>query len=309
MGTPEKGKCRNCGSADLKDLGFVGEVAPFFLKRVLNAEIGTRVSRSPRNRILQRISALPYRVLRRIHPTGAFMEMQICLYCSFVQTKHPFPDDALGALYADYRQDSYNRERIHYEPSYAAIANDVGKANQEMECRVGGLTTWLKGKIEPGPAFSMLDFGGSDGRFLPRLPGSRFVFEISDTTPLPGIVRIADKDNLKTYSYVQIAHVLEHVSEPLALLKHVAQYLEPSGHLYIEVPQDLPDEEIARLRDGSPRATLGIHEHVNYYCVSSIRRLVEAAGLFPIQVETTPIDLGWITGTNVRALCANVRPH
>jgi len=32
------GHCRICGSAEVKELGFIGEIAPFFLKRVLNAE-------------------------------------------------------------------------------------------------------------------------------------------------------------------------------------------------------------------------------------------------------------------------------
>jgi len=161
--------------------------------------------------------------------------MQICIDCSFVQTKHAFRDEDLARLYADYRSSGYNEERIRYEPEYAQLAKYVGVGEQEIECRVGGLTAWLADKIQPGDKFSMLDFGGSDGRFLPRFRGRKFVYEISDTSPLPGIVRIADEANLGTYAYVQIAHVLEHVPEPRRLLKHVASFVEPSGHLYIEV--------------------------------------------------------------------------
>ena len=234
--------------------------------------------------------------------------MQICRACNFIQVKHAFRDEDLGKLYADYRTPSYNQERIRYEPTYAIIASQVGRAEKEIACRVDGLTAWLQGKIKPAGDFSMLDFGGSDGRFLPRLDGEKYVFEISNTQPMPGIVRIANEADLATYSYVQIAHVLEHVSEPLQLLKHVAGFMNPSGYLYIEVPQDLPDDEIAALRNGtSRRQGLLVHEHINVYCASSIRSLVEAAGLIPLHVETTPIDLGWITGTNIRALCK--RPH
>jgi hypothetical protein len=302
-----KDSCRNCGSADIKDLGFIGEVAPFFLKRVLNVEIGTRVSADSRKRLVQRLLASPNSIFQRIHRPGAFMEMEICLRCKFVQTKYPFTDQDLGRLYSDYRTESYDRERIRYEPGYAEIANDVGRADQEIDCRVGGLTTWLQGKIEAASDFSMLDFGGSDGRFLPRLPGSKFVFEISNTTPLPGFVKISDESKLGTYSYVQIAHVLEHVSEPLALLSHVAKFMKSSGYLYIEVPQDLPDADLAKLTNGSIGRTLMIHEHINMYCTSSVRQLVEAAGLTPIHVESFPIDLGWIRGTNIRALCTRPR--
>lgn len=296
--------CRNCGSVEIKDLGFIGEVAPFFLKRVFDMEVKTSISCHPLRLFARRVCSLPNRLFQKIYGSGVFMEMQVCTTCSFVQVKHRFLDEALGRLYVDYRSDSYDTERIHYEPSYARIAQDVGKVDQEMKCRVDGLTEWLDGRIKVGSDFSMLDFGGSDGRFLPKLPGSKFVFEISNTIPLPGIVRIADQKDLKTYSYVQIAHVLEHVPEPLALLKHVARFTNPSGYIYIEVPQDLPDEEIARIKNGSSRRQgLPIHEHINFYNASSIEHLVGAAGLIPIRIESTPIDLGWIVGTNIRALC------
>jgi hypothetical protein len=297
------GHCRNCGLADVKDLGFIGELAPFFLKRVLNAEIKPLQSRHALRRVARRIYTLPHLIFGKSYGTGVFVEMQICLACSFIQVKHPFRDEDLSRLYADYRAPSYNQERIRFEPAYAAIADEVGQAEKEIVCRVDGLTAWLQGKIEPRDNFSMLDFGGSDGRFLPRMSGSKYVYEISNTRPMPGIVRIAAEADLATYSYIQIAHVLEHVSEPLKLLKHVAGFLQPQGYLYIEVPQDLLDREIAHLKGGRSAGRLPVHEHVNVYCASSIGRLVEAAGLIPSQVEAMPIDLGWTTGTNIRALC------
>lgn len=299
-----KERCRNCGSVDVKELGFIGEVAPFFLKRVLNAEIRASISRHPLRLLARRVCSLPNLLFEKVYGSRAFVEMHFCRACTFIQVKHPFRDEDLGRLYADYRTSSYNEERIRYEPTYAALANDVGKAEKEMACRVDGLTAWLQGKIEPAGNFSMLDFGGSDGRFLPRMNGNKYVYEISNTQPMPGIVRIAAEADLATYSYIQIAHVLEHVSEPLKLLEHVARFMKPDGYLYIEVPQDLSDEDLAGFRNGSSsRQGLPVHEHINMYCASSIKSLVEAAGLIPLHVETTPIDLGWITGTNIRALC------
>jgi hypothetical protein len=296
-------ECRSCGSRNLKELGFIGEVAPFFLKRVLNMEVRTSQARHPLRLLARRLCALPQRLFEKVYGSSAYVEMQICMDCSFIQAKHSFPDDALGRLYADYRSASYNQERIHYEPTYAALAKDVGVSDREVETRVGGLTAWLGDKIESENDFSMLDFGGSDGRFLPRLEGRKFVFEISDISPLGGIVRIRNEADLATYSYVQVAHVLEHVSEPLALLKHVSSFVKPSGCLYIEVPLELTDVEIAGLRNGTARRGLAIHEHINVFCPSSITCLVEAAWLDLISIQSAPVDLGWITGTNIRALC------
>jgi hypothetical protein len=165
--------CRNCGSLNLKELGFAGQVAPFFLKRVLNVELGTPKARHPLKLLARRLFALPQRFFTKLYGCSAYLEMQICLDCSFVQTKHSFPDDAIGRLYTDYRSATYNEERIRYEPTYAALAEHVGVGDQEVQARMEGLTSWLDGKIESENGFSMLDFGGADGRFLPRLQGAK----------------------------------------------------------------------------------------------------------------------------------------
>lgn len=167
-----------------------------------------------------------------------------------------------------------NHERIHYEPTYAALAKQVGTCSQEVQTRVGGLTEWLSDKIGSNGDFSILDFGGSDGRFLPSLQGQKYVFEISDVAPPEGIVRVAKDADLGTYSYVQIAHVLEHGPEPLALVKHVSTFVKPS-YLYIEVPQELTDAEITELKSGAAWRGLPIHEHINTFCILAVTRLVE----------------------------------
>jgi hypothetical protein len=295
--------CRNCGSPDLRYLGFTGEVAPFFLKRVLNMEVRTSLARHPLRLLARRILELPKKLFDKVYGSRAYVEMQVCLHCSFVQTKHAFPDEAIGRLYSDYRSKSYNAERIRYEPSYATIANEIGVTESEFDTRVAGLTAWLSDHVRPDGDFSMLDFGGSDGRHLPDFPGSKFLFEISDIAPTAGVVKIAAEADLTTYSYVQISHVLEHVTEPLALVTRVCALLKPSGYLYIEVPQELADSEIAELKEGSGRRGLPIHEHINFYCASSVAKLAEAAQLSVLKIDSTKMDFGWASGTCIRALC------
>jgi hypothetical protein len=295
--------CRNCGSSNLRELGFIGAVAPFFLKRVLNLEVKTPMTGHPLKLLARRLCVLPKRFLDRVYGTSVCVEMQLCLDCSFVQAKHAFSDEAISRLYADYRSSSYNEERIRYEPSYAQICGSVGIGDKELESRIGGLTAWLKGKIDYSDGFSMLDFGGSDGRFLPLLDGRKYVFEISNVSPRPGIVRIENESDLETYPYVQIAHVLEHVPQPLALVKHVSNFVQPSGYLYIEVPQELTDAALSELKSGPVRRPLVVHEHINVYSVPAVTRLVEAAGLESVCIERSPIDMGWISSHIVRALC------
>jgi len=295
------GECRNCGKPVTKELGFIGNIAPFFLKRVLNLEYGLAPSGHPVKRLLRRLAFFS-KSFERIYGKSVLAEMEVCTSCSFIQTKIPFADEALGRLYADYRSDSYNQERIRYEPEYASIASQVGSCAQEIQTRTVGLTRWLTGKFNIESDFSMLDYGGADGKFLPNLPGQKYVFDISDIAPAKGIVRIKDESELGSYAYVQVAHVLEHVSYPLALTRKAASFLKESGYLYIEVPQEVSDEVITRIATSGKTVCLGIHEHINNYCVKSVTELVRAAGLSLAAIEAEAVDLGWIKSTIVRAL-------
>jgi len=294
-------ECRNCGKPEAKDLGFIGEVAPFFLKRVLNLEYGLAPSGHPLKRALRKIGFVS-RIAQKIYAKSVLVEMQLCKHCWFIQTKRPFPEEAIANLYADYRSDSYNRERIRYEPEYAPMAPHAGVCAQEIKTRKVGLAQWLGGKLRPGDTFTMLDYGGADGMFLPDLPGRKYVYDISDVAPANGITRVKSESEFGSYSYIQLAHVLEHVPFPLALTRRAVSLLQASGCLYIEVPQDLDDGARARLGTGGETVRLPIHEHINQYCRRSVAELLQSASLTPVAVESETVDLGWSRPTIIRAL-------
>jgi len=293
--------CRNCEAETMNDLGFIGEVAPFFLKRVLNLECGFAPSAHPVKRFLRRIEFLS-KTFQRIYGKSALIEIEICTTCSFIQTKMPFPDEAIARLYADYRSPSYNRERTRYEPEYASLASQVGSCTHEIQARTTGLSRWLTGKINIENDFSMLDYGGADGKFLPDLPGEKYVFDISDIAPAMGVTRIRDESGLGSYSYIQLAHVLEHVSYPLLLTKKAASFLKDAGYLYIEVPQELSDDAISRLAGGDETIKVDIHEHINRYSVKSVTELLRAAHLSVASIQAEEVDFGWTSATVIRAL-------
>jgi hypothetical protein len=239
-------------------------------------------------------------LLRRVYKPMALIEMQICNSCLFVQTKLPFHEDAINRLYVDYREESYNRERIACEPGYARMAPDVGHSPVELNTRLTGATRFLKAHIPAAEDFTILDFGGSDGKFMPQLDGQKYVFEISSVEPVAGVTRIHSEADLGTYSLVQLAHVVEHVVEPLGLVKHVAAKVATGGYLYIETPQEISDANRPRLRAGELR--MDIHEHINSFCIQSVTRLVESAGLRLVAIEALPVDVGWATSVHIRAL-------
>ena len=295
-------ECRNCGSSELRDLGPIGMVQPFFLKRVFGMEL--RVPRSP-NAVKQKIrdlATLSISLLSRLITPFAFVEMQLCAHCSFIQTKLPFHDEDIRRLYRDYRSPTYNQERIHFEPEYAQIATAIGQDQREVSARQSALSQFLRKSMQTSDAHTILDYGGSDGRFIPDIPGSKFVYEISNMDPLPGVTRIKSESGLRTYCIVLFAHVTEHIPHPLNLVRKLSAYVESGGYLYIETPQDISDAQRADLQRSALRMNIGIHEHINYYCVPAVAALLEAAGFTVAAIESTPVDVGWAKSVHIRAL-------
>jgi hypothetical protein len=294
--------CRNCDAADLVELGFIGRIAPFFLKRVFNIQMHVSTSRSRAKQSLRSLLR-PFRsACAKLFSSDAYLEMQSCRRCSFVQAKHPIPEEWITRLYLDYRSETYNSERIQYEPSYARIAAHVGTAPLEVSKRVEAATLFLTGKLDITPEFTMLDYGGADGRFLPPLADRRYVYEISDIVPIPGVQRIASVETLGQYSYIHLAHVLEHVMYPLHLVRQVVERIEPRGYLYIEVPQDAEEQYLRQFQQGQSGIELSIHEHINYYSIAAVSALMRAVGLDVVATEIGMMDVGWGKAVHIRAL-------
>lgn len=295
-------ECRNCGSSELHDLGAIGKIEPFFLKRVFGLQI--RVPRSP-NSLKQKIRELvvgSMSLFSRVTSPFAFVEMQLCEHCFFIQTKIPFRDEDIVHLYQDYRSPTYNEERIRFEPEYATIAAAIGQDQAEVSTRRSALTAFLGKVVQTSQVDTILDYGGSDGRFIPDIPGSKFVYEISIMEPIPCVTRVTSESELGTYTLVLLAHVTEHVTHPLQLVRKLSTYVKPGGYLYIETPQEVSDQQRVELQKDVSCLDLGIHEHINYYCVPAVRNLLEAAGLQVVAIENEPVDVGWATSVHIRAL-------
>ena len=252
--------------------------------------------------MIRKAALIPISPVRRLSSQFAFVDMQICSTCFFIQTKRPFHDDDVMRLYSDYRSPSYNQERIRYEPSYASIAAKVGQDAVELRSRIAALAAFLGRNLKSSEPQTILDYGGSDGKFIPEIPGRKFVFEVSDIEPIAGVTRINSEADLGRYSIVLLAHVIEHVPRPLDLVRKVASRVEPGGFLYIETPQEIPDTERDALRRGTRRFQVEIHEHINSYCSQAVNHLLEAAGLKVAAIESTAVDVGWARAVHIRAL-------
>ena len=294
--------CRNCGIGEPQDLGPIGRVNPFFLKRAIGMEIRSPRTPTKLKQKIRDLAQLPISLFSRITAQFVFVDMQLCRNCSFIQTAIPFYDDQISRLYVDYRSPSYHQQRVRYEPEYAAIAEAVGYDPVEIRTRTHASTKFLQKHLQASEIQTVLDYGGSDGRFIPNIPGRKFVYEISSIDPMPGVTRIKRESELGSYSVVLLAHVTEHVPHPLKLVQKLKSYVEPGGYLYIETPQEILDPERTELQRGTARFDIPIHEHINFYSLPAVSALLGAGGFDVIATETATVDLGWAKGVHLRAV-------
>lgn len=197
---------------------------------------------------------------------------------------------------------AFDPDRVEYAPAYDTSQHHstTFRAYAEELARRLVDTYGLRGK-------AVVDIGCGKGDLLKlvcRLGGNRgFGFDVSydgDPSPAdaPGVVfRSAFFDaSLSTDiapDLVCCRHVLEHVSDPVAFLRSLADSLggDRGRVLYIEVPNG----EL-QLSSGLPWDY--IYEHYSYFSLSSLRHALESAGL---EVMRLSLEFG------NQFLCADVR--
>ncbi|MFH0811083.1 MAG: class I SAM-dependent methyltransferase [Pseudomonadota bacterium] len=118
------------------------------------------------------------------------------------------------------------------------------------------------------------------------------------------------------FDFINTEQVLEHVADPLALLLHLKQALNPEGLLKISVPDGAGIKRKLRRADwsapkGSPHSLNAVSplEHINCFHRGSLLRLAERAGLeavsMPLGVQYAAA-MGW---KPFRRICRNfIRP-
>lgn len=121
----------------------------------------------------------------------------------------------------------------------------------------------------------LLDWGGGKGVMLKSFLDSGISCSVVDyvAKTLPGIERIgttlSDIPEGRSFDLVIASHVFEHFAEPLPLARSLRKYLRPDGLLFIEVPLEFVG--------GAPKRKEPV-THLNFFCASSIRTLLERAG-------------------------------
>ena len=318
--------CRVCGSNDTSTLP-VGKYAAFFRLRVDTIKDKYLLyARADAIRIKPVSLSLPFRILRTIgrtvHPSKIKRAvqfrtyMQACTLCHAITPCHEYSWDDLIGIYRDYRSETYNRDRISVEPSYSRLAKKVGGHPLEIKNRNAAVERFLGKNASCFAGGAMIDYGGSDGRFIPPFAYSQFeniyIYDMS-LVPLHATVdarkvkKIANPQ-YEAYSFLTCMHVLEHVGHPRQLVTEMARLLMPGGLMYIEVPHELTQSAREDFAGRIIDPPITIYEHLNFFDRTSIRTLVGSiAGLELVDDTEDVVDIGWTKGLNGRFLARKTK--
>jgi 2-polyprenyl-3-methyl-5-hydroxy-6-metoxy-1,4-benzoquinol methylase len=83
----------------------------------------------------------------------------------------------------------------------------------------------------------------------------------------------------KSFEAATLLNVLEHVRDPLAVLRSARSALRAGGILVVRVPNDFSSlQEIARVRSGKPPWWVAPPDHIHYFDFPSLEKTIESCG-------------------------------
>ena len=234
-----------------------------------------------------------------------------------------YDNEEVQRLYSSYRGERYFRVRHRHEFWYLQRHNiGTGHNARVVYKRRSRIEKFLRAHLDLGSVMRVLDYGGDSGQFIPDAIGQeRFVFEVSEATPVLGVHRLSSDESLINGSYdlVLLNNVLEHASDPSDLLSRIGLLLVPGrGILHIEVPLeryglrwvDNGVESLSRLKGLAkhprllrwidfystlfrtflgvvpPLGILKMHEHLNFFHEKSLSLACQSAGMTVIAIES-----------------------
>jgi SAM-dependent methyltransferase len=158
--------------------------------------------------------------------------------------------------------------------------------------------TYGWGKVFPGykkDGFA-LDIGCGNGSFLSflkhhgwKVQGVDFSKKAADTAKkiFDIDVFVGEIDDLpfppRSFDYINMSHVLEHVTDPLETMKKVKSLLKNDGTVYIEVPNY---QSYSRKISKQYWYAWETPRHLYTFSPENLKKLVEAAGFEVVKLDT-----------------------
>lgn len=159
----------------------------------------------------------------------------------------------------------------HYDEAYWAFQKEIG--------RIGGLLNKFKFSDHVKPEHIVLDFGCGGGYLLANFAAARRIgVELNPharaQAAAQGIEVYSSLSDLSSNSVDRIIsnHALEHVENPLAILKELQRVLKPKGVAVLVLPCEQPSEA------GYYWKPNDINNHLFTWCPMTFGNLCTAAG-------------------------------
>jgi SAM-dependent methyltransferase len=164
-------------------------------------------------------------------------------------------------------------------------------ARSDNAGRIARIRSFADAHFEAGKAVRLLDVGAGLGVFPYAVkqagwrctaidPDARAVAHMRDHVGVEAVVGdFMEIEGLGQFDIVTFNKVLEHVEDPVAMLRRAQQFLAPGGLVYLE----LPDGEMAA-QAGAGREEFFV-EHLHVFSFISMAMLADRAGFRPIAIE------------------------
>lgn len=227
-----------------------------------------------------------------------------CEVCGF---RHVLPLPTPAEQRAAYEEDYYRNEK----PTYLTRAKeDAEWSALAWEDRL----TLFEDLLRPDavPHFSVLDIGCGPGWFLKAavergwkaqgIEPSRQAAEHAQSLGLNVANAMFDEATASHLDRVDVVHLnnmLEHVADPIALLKLAIARAWPGGLICVGVPNDYNALQEAARAGGAKPWWLAPPHHLNYFDFGSLERVLKRLDLEIVETLTSfPMELFLLMGEN-----------
>lgn len=219
-------------------------------------------------------------------------EFSVCAACDFAYMVNPFDDNTMANYYR--KNDQIRRDEV----------------TAEEEQHISEQVRFLARNMHDGTVDNMLEIGPDCGAFLTAARdklGVRCSFdELNEVacTKLraKGFLDVNDMDNGdRRFDVIVLRHVLEHIVFPVCYVTELKKRLSPMGFVFIEVP-DCSSLDLDQT-DGF------CLEHVNYFSLTSMCRLMNGAGYSVVAYESAQTPGYSTTSNRVLRILVQTNPH
>lgn len=216
----------------------------------------------------------------------AAFDLQRCTSCGMKWHRHVLDENGLFTLYANWADAEQARR---FEAAHAPDKHDKTAQLAQM----AKLVLRLRHLVGDGAGSPrLLDFGCGDGALL-RVARTFGMAPIgvdmsasrSEDARREGLVILPDLDALSgsdpaPFDAIVLSQVLEHLSDPAALLDSLRARLKPGGVLFVAVPNT---DGVEVPRDFHQFTLVQPVEHINAFTPASLRAIMARHGFTPVR--------------------------